>query len=414
MMQPPRHSDPLGVWSAMPASLSSTLRCGSALSTNADTRAALREVCAAAREQVGGHADLAMLFCSPQHADHADHLAAEACQLLGTDNLLGCTGESIVGAGREVEDQPAMSLWLAHWPGVATSLFHLQFERTREGGVIQGWPEELAGDWQPGTFLLLLGEPFSFPTDLLLDRLNEDRPGVPVIGGMASGGSEPGHNHLFFGRKALAEGAVAALVSGPVRLRTVVSQGCRPIGRPFVVTKAERNVIYELGGKPALIQLKEIFDSLPTREQLLVQKALHVGRVVSEYQERFEQGDFLVRNVTGLDPAAGALAVGDYIRTGQTIQFHVRDQEAADAELRQLLAAARKASPGPAGALLFTCNGRGTRMFSQPNHDAEALAQSLGPLPTAGFFAQGEIGPIGRQNFMHGFTASVAIFERAQ
>jgi small ligand-binding sensory domain FIST len=237
---------------------------------------------------------------------------------------------------------------------------------------------------------------------------------VPVIGGMASGGSEPGHNHLFFGRKALAEGAVAALVSGPVRLRTVVSQGCRPIGRPFVVTRAERNVIYELGGKPALIQLKEIFDSLPTREQLLVQKALHVGRVVSEYQERFEQGDFLVRNVTGLDPAAGALAVGDYIRTGQTIQFHVRDQEAADAELRQLLSAARKASPGPAGALLFTCNGRGTRMFGQPNHDAEALAKSLGPVPAAGFFAQGEIGPIGRQNFMHGFTASVAIFEQAQ
>lgn len=398
----------------MPASLSSTLRCASALSTNTDTRAALREVCAAAREQIGGQVDLAMLFCSPQHADHADHLAAEACQLLGTDNLLGCTGESIVGGGREVEERPAMSLWLAHWPGVATSLFHLQFERTREGGVIQGWPEELAGDWQPGTFLLLLGEPFSFPTDLLLDRLNEDRPGVPVIGGMASGGPEPGHNHLFFGPKALAEGAVAALISGPVRLRTVVSQGCRPIGRPFVVTKAERNVIYELGGKPALIQLKEIFDSLPTREQLLVQKALHVGRVVSEYQERFEQGDFLVRNVTGLDPAAGALAVGDYIRTGQTVQFHVRDQEAADAELRQLLAAARKASPGPAGALLFTCNGRGTRMFSQPNHDAEALSQSLGPVPTAGFFAQGEIGPIGRQNFMHGFTASVAIFERAQ
>ena len=258
-----------------------------------------------AREQLGGgQADLAVLFCSSHHARHADQLATEACDLLSTDKLLGCTGEAIVGASREIEHDPALSLWLAQLPGVNTSLFRLEFERTREGGVIQGWPDELAGDWAPGTFLLMLGEPFSFPADLLIDRLNEDRPGVPVIGGMASGGHEPGTNRLFFGRQTLAEGAVAALVSGNVRVRTVVSQGCRPIGRHFVVTKAERNVIYELGGKPALIQLKEIFDSLPTREQLLVQRALHVGRVVSEYQERFEQGDFLVRNVTGLDPGS--------------------------------------------------------------------------------------------------------------
>lgn len=394
----------------MPLSIQSTLRCSSALSTREDARSALREAVETAREQIGGPPDLAVLFCSAQHASQADRLAADACDLLGTENLLGCTGESIVGTGREIEQGTALSLWLAQWPGVNTSLLNLQFERTREGGVIQGWPDHLAGEWPADTFLLLMGEPFSFPADLLLDRLNEDRPGVPVIGGMASGASEPGNNRLFFGRQTLAEGAVAALVSGPVRMRTVVSQGCRPIGRPFVVTKAERNVIHELGGKPALIQLKEIFDSLPTREQLLVKQALHVGRVVSEYQERFEQGDFLVRNVVGID-AAGAIAMGDYIRPGQTVQFHVRDQEAADAELKQLLAAARQQSSGPAGALLFTCNGRGTRMFSQPHHDAEAIAQALGPIPVAGLFAQGEIGPIGRQNFMHGFTASVAIFE---
>jgi small ligand-binding sensory domain FIST len=179
-----------------------------------------------------------------------------------------------------------------------------------------------------------------------------------------------------------------------------------------VVTKAERNIIFELGGKPALVQLREVFSALPTREQQLVQEALHVGRVVSEYQDRFEQGDFLVRNVVGIDSQSGAVAIGDYIRPGQTVQFHVRDEEAASAELAQLLAAARdKSSVLPAGALLFTCNGRGTRMFSQPHHDAAAIAQVFGPLPLAGFFAQGEIGPIGRQNFVHGFTASVALFE---
>jgi small ligand-binding sensory domain FIST len=390
---------------------SSTVHCASSLSTLENTPAALRQACAAAREQLDGVPDLAMLFFSPHHGRQAERIAAEACELLETDNLLGCTGESIVGMGREIEGDSALSVWLARWPGVQASLFNLQFERTREGGVIQGWPESLAGEWPPDTFLLLLGEAFSFPADLLLDRLNEDRPGVPVIGGMASGGTQPGENRLLLGRAALAEGAAAALISGPVRLRTVVSQGCRPIGRPYVVTKAERNVISELGGKPALIQLKEIFDGLPAREQILVQKALHVGRVVSEYQERFEQGDFLVRNVVGIDPNTGAIAIGDYIRTGQTVQFHVRDQEAADAELKQLLAAAKKRSTGPAGALLFTCNGRGTRMFNQPHHDAHCLEQALGPIPVAGLFAQGEIGPIGRQNFLHGFTASVAIFE---
>jgi small ligand-binding sensory domain FIST len=216
---------------------------------------------------------------------------------------------------------------------------------------------------------------------------------------------------LLLGANTFAEGAVALHVSGPVRLQTVVSQGCRPIGRPFVVTKAERNIIYELGGKPALVQLREIFDTLPTSEQRLVQRALHVGRVVSEYQERFEQGDFLVRNVVGIDANSGAIAIGDYLRPGQTVQFHIRDEEAADAELKQLMVDAKSKGGGsPAGALLFTCNGRGTRMFSQPNHDADAIAHAFGPIPLAGFFAQGELGPIGQHNFIHGFTASIGLF----
>lgn len=397
----------------MSATTTSTIAVASALSVQEDTSAALREACRGALEQLGGTPDLAMLFFSHHHGPNSDRLAAEACKLLGTENLMGCSGEAIVGTGREVEQDSAISVWLARWPGVKSSIFGLQFERTREGGVIQGWPEDLAGDWPEGTFIILLGEPFSFPADLLLERLNEDRPGVPIIGGMASGGYEPGDNRLLLGPKCLTEGAVAALISGPVRLRTVVSQGCRPIGKPFVVTKAERNVIYELGGRPALLQLKEIFDTLPTSEQVLVQRALHLGRVVSEYQDRFEQGDFLVRNVTGIDPSKGAVALGDYIRPGQTVQFHVRDQEAADAELKQLLAKAKRESSQPAGALVFTCNGRGTRMFSQPHHDAACLAGALGPLPAAGFFAQGEVGPIGRQNFLHGFTASVGIIESA-
>jgi small ligand-binding sensory domain FIST len=396
----------------MSSATSTAFHCASALSTQPVTEEALREAISEARESLGGSPDLALLFLSPHHARAADHLAADACDLLGTNNVLGCTGEAIAGTGREVEDEPALSLWLARWPGVTLTPLHLEFERTPEGGALEGWPDELAGEWRSGSFLIVLGEPFSFPADFLLERINEDRPGVPVVGGMASGAAEPGENRLILGPHTYAEGAVAVHVSGPVRLRTVVSQGCRPIGRPFVVTKAERNVIAELGGKPALAQLREIFAALPTSEQRLAQRALHLGRVVSEYKERFEQGDFLVRNVVGIDANSGAIAIGDYIRPGQTVQFHIRDQDAADAELKQLLAAARpKSAARPAGALLFTCNGRGTRMFHQPHHDAAAISAALGPLPLAGFFAQGELGPIGNQNFIHGFTASVALFE---
>lgn len=391
---------------------SSSLRFASALSTIRDARGAAEEVCRVAGGELGETPDLAIMFASQHYAAEFEKLAGEVCQRLGTERVLGCTGEAIVGVGREIEDEPAVSLWLAKLPGVSVSLMHLSFERAGAESAIVGWPDDLPLEWPEGTAFILLGEPFSFPADLLLARLNEDRPGVPVVGGMASGGSTPGENRLWLGPRVLREGAVAAMLHGPVRLRTVVSQGCRPIGKHFVVTKAERNVIHELGGRPALIQLKELFDTLPTREQELVQRGLHLGRVVSEYQDRFEQGDFLVRNVIGIDPSDGSIAVTDYIRQGQTVQFHIRDQQTADEELRQLLAGVREnPQASPVGGLLFTCNGRGTRLFSQRNHDAACVQAALGQIPLAGFFAQGELGPVGGSNFMHGFTASLALFE---
>ena len=388
------------------------LRFAAALSTLPEPVAAVEEACSQALGHLASTPDLAVLFVSSHFAQQADRIAAAACSLLGTENVLGCTGESIVGTGREVEDEPAVSLFLAHWPKVTLRPFHLEFERTREGDVFAGWPDELAGDWPQGSFLITLADPFSFPADFLLERLNEDRPGIPTIGGMASGGNSPGECRLILGRHTYAEGAVGALIHGAVKLRTVVSQGCRPIGQPFVVTKAERNIIQQLGGKPALIQLKQIFDELPTRDQVLVQRGLHVGRAMSEYKDHFEQGDFLVQNVMGIDPQSGAIATGGYIRAGQTVQFHVRDQESADGELNQMLAAVKNtAGSSPAGGLLFTCNGRGTRLFTEPSHDATVIARQLGSIPLAGFFAQGEIGPVAGQNFIHGFTASVALFE---
>ena len=385
----------------------------SALSTLLDLPQALREVCAA-KEKLEGPPDLAFVFVSADRAEKFQQIANTLCDELGTECLLGCTGESLVGTGREIEGETAISLWLARLPGANIRPMHLAFERTPDGGIITGWPDDYASQWPSGTALFCLGEPFSFPADWMLERLNEDRPGVPVLGGMASGGATPGENRLILGRNVYTEGAVAALLHGGVRIRTVLSQGCRPIGTHFVVTKAEQNVILELGGRPALLVLKEIFDTLPTREQQLVQSGLHMGRVVSEYQDRFEAGDFRIRNVIGIDPKVGAVAVNDYFRPGQTVQFHIRDGETADDDLKQCLAAVKNdATCAPLGGLLFTCNGRGMRLFREPHHDAGTVRDYLGDIPLAGFFAQGELGPISGKNFVHGFTASLALFEKA-
>ena len=385
------------------------MQFSAALSTDADTGKAVAEVCRA-RERLGGPADLAMLFVSHHHGPDFDAFVARVRELTGARCLLGCTGESIVGTGKEIEEQPAVSLWLARLPGVSLTPMHLEFARTPEGGTFVGWPESLPDPWPQGAALFLLAEPFSFPADSLLERLDEDHPGAPVLGGMASGASSPGENRVFLNGEAFDSGAVTVLVHGDVEVRSVVSQGCRPIGRPLVVTKADRNVILELGGRPPLAHVQEIFDASSPAEQQLMQRGLHVGRVTSEYREQFTRGDFLVRNVIGADRESGAVAIGDFVRPGQTVQFHVRDAGSADEDLRVLLDAARTAATPALGALIFTCNGRGTRLFPEPHHDASVVGQVLGEIPTAGFFAQGEIGPIGGRNFLHGFTASVALF----
>lgn len=391
------------------------LRCAAAVCTEADTDAAVDEVCRRALAELQAPPHLALVFVSHHHGPDFAALAARLHAQLPGACILGCTGETIVGGGLELEEQPALSLWVAHLPGVDLVPMHLSFEQTPEGGSIVGWPDRLEGEWPADATLIALAEPFSFPADVLLARLDEDRPDVQVVGGMASGGWQPGQNRLIFGGAEISEGAVAVLLSGAIRVRAVVSQGCRPIGRPYVITKAQQNVIEELSGRPALAQLSELFGELPQADQLLIRKGLHVGSVINEYQETFQRGDFLVRNVIGSDPASGVIAVGDYVRVGQTVQFHIRDADTADEDLRELLSAARDGGhPAPRGALLFTCNGRGTRMFAVPNHDAAAVQRQTGDVPLAGFFAQGELGPIGGRNFVHGFTASVALIEPAE
>jgi small ligand-binding sensory domain FIST len=259
--------------------------------------------------------------------------------------------------------------------------------------------------------MLLVADPFSMPADVLLRNLDEDHPGLPVVGGMASGGQGPGQNLLLRDEEALRQGGVGAVLTGPIEVRTVVSQGCRPIGKPWVVTRCEQNVIHELGGRPAMAALKETFEGLDTRDRDLFQNAPHVGCVIDEQRESFGRGDFLVRNLIWADPQRGSLAVGELLRRGQTVQFHVRDAETADEDLAALLAPEEERGAG--GGILFSCNGRGRRLFSDPDHDVSSIRSALGTIPVAGFFAAGEIGPVGGRNFLHGYTASLALLRPA-
>jgi small ligand-binding sensory domain FIST len=384
-----------------------------ALSTNQATEAAVAEVCRQVQERWTGPVDLALVFFSPHHQARADRLGSILQEQTSPRCLLGCVGEAVVNNAQEIEHRPAISLWLARWSRpVELEPFFLELEETPDGYSLMGWPDGIVTADPAESAILLLGDPTSFPPDLFLEQVNENHPGLRVMGGMASGMRQEGECRLLLGGRVLDHGAVGVLLQGPLAARGIVSQGCRPIGKPMLITKGTENLILELGGKPPLAQLQEVWQNLSPRDQRLFERGLHVGRVINEYQDRFQRGDFLVRNVLGLDRDSGALAITDRVRVGQTIQFHVRDADTADEDLHELLQLhACSHHKKPAGALLFTCNGRGSRLFKQPDHDARTIRQELGDVPLAGFFAAGELGPVGGQNFIHGFTASVVLFE---
>jgi len=392
-------------------------RFASALSTAAGLDEAIAEVTRATRAVLGAsRPSLAVVFAAHEHREGFADLARRIRAGTGADRLLGCAGDTVVGGGREIEEGASLSLWLASFPEGEVETFRLEVETDEQAIHIQGFPgvDDDADPVKRRASLLLIGDPYTFPADLFLQQLNESRPAIKVIGGMASGGGAPGENALFVDDECVRDGAVGAILRG-IPMRHVVSQGCKPVGRSMVITRSHENVIDELAGRPPLEQLKKVFDDSSDEEKQLLQRAtrgggLHIGQVVDERISNPARGDFLVRNVMAADPKTGSMHIGDHARRGRTVRFHVRDARSADEDLRDLLATAKQPA-APAGALLFTCNGRGRALFEQPDHDAAAVQTLLGPLPAAGFFAAGEIGPVGGRNFLHGFTASVALFD---
>jgi small ligand-binding sensory domain FIST len=387
------------------------LKFSVAVSRNNDAAEAGSQISGAVKRGLDSEpADLAFLFFSPHYIELADVLAAAVRAELAPRVLVGCTGEGVIAGSEEIESDAAVVLWAARLPDTPLSPIRLSFTQEEEGLAVSGWPDLQADDSGPPTFVLL-AEPFSTPVDDVLSSLADRFPGSLAIGGLAGGGHDVGQSRILLNDEVYDSGLVGVAVSGPVSVRTLVSQGCRPIGERFVVTRAEKNVIHELGGSPALERLESVFKSLGNAERRMAHRALHVGIVMDEQRNRFERGDFLIRNLVGADRTSGSVAIGDLVREGQTVQFHIRDAGSASEDLNLLLTAERSKGARPTrGALLFSCCGRGRGLFGRPHHDVMTIRERMGDIPIAGFFAQGEIGPVGGCNFLHGYTASVALF----
>lgn len=396
--------------------MSEISRFGVGLSQDPDPVAAAREACAAARAGIGdGRPTLVVMFASPSLCEQAEALLAAVRGELDPEHLLGAMGEAIVGEGREVEDGPALAVWAARLPGAEVIPFRLVARPVGAGMGVLGWPDAIsadtAGDLGP---VIMLADPFSFPADGLLNELNGEPGTPPVVGGLASGGGRPGEHRLFAGADVVREGAVAVVLRG-ARMRTVVSQGCLPIGPEMVITDADGSTVHELAGVPALTKLQQVVESLEPAERALAGEGLLAGLVIDENVPDYTRGDFLVRSIHGGDRETGSLVVGERVRVGQTMRFQVRDAASADDDLREVLRRARAAvGSAPGGALLFSCNGRGTHMFPGPDHDASALSRELDGVAAAGLFCNGEIGPVGGKSFVHGFTATMVLFDVAE
>ena len=356
----------------------------------------------------GARPDLLCVFVAPGAGHDPERAVAagrRAMELGAARTAIGATASGVIGDGHGREHGPAVSAWAAVLPGVRITPYRLEVTRVGDNLHIGGLPQPASDD----RVAAMLVDPYTFPIGAFLERGNSAAPGFPLVGGLAGAAGGAGANRLFCDGDVLEGGGVGVVIGGEaeaVGARAVVSQGCRPIGPAMIVTRAERNLLLELAGQPAYTRLVEIVSALPPAEQEMATRGLHLGIAIDEYADEHGRGDFLIRGVVGADEDSGAVAVGEVVEVGQTVRFQVRDAAGAGEDLTELLDGA--AHPAR-GALLFSCNGRGTTMFPDADHDVRTVKAALGA-SVAGFFAAGEIGPVGGRNHLHGFTASVLAF----
>jgi small ligand-binding sensory domain FIST len=382
---------------------------GDGLALGDDLLTAVDRAVAAALGPLGGvRPDLACVFVSGGSAADSAAALERASAIIGARNTLGCSAHGVIADGQGAEGVPGVSVWAASLPSVEIRAFHLEVLRTSDTIAVLGMPQRRDDD----VVGVILADPWSFPVDGFIAHSHDTLRGLPLTGGVASGSDDPGETRLLVDGTVHTRGAVGVLLGGDLSVHTLVSQGCRPIGQPMTVTRAEGSTILELAGRAALQQAKDAVATLPVEEQVGAVRGLQLGVVVDEYADEHTAADFLVRGIDAADHIAGSISVGEDVVVGSTVQFLLRDAVAAHDDLAEVLSALRRSiGLAPlAGALLFSADTRGRSMFPSAHHDVVAVRDELGISGVAGFFAAGEIGPVAGRNQVHGFTATVLAF----
>ena len=390
------------------------MQWATAISHRTSIEGALQECSEDVRRRLGpGTLTLALGFFTPHFAAYYPRVPGLVARYLEPETFVGCSGGGVIGGGEEVEREPAVTLVAARLPDVVSAPIRVGGDLPDLDGPPDAWRRLAGASPEDEPQFVLLAGPFSVRVEALLAGLDYAFPTAPKIGGLASGGTSPGLNALFLNDEVFTGGVVGVALSGDVAVDTVVAQGCRPIGETMQVTRCNGNLLYELDDEPAFQVLQELFADLDERDQRLASTALFVGVLMDEFSEKPRVGDFLIRNLIGIDPQRGAVAVGENLQEGMRLRFHVRDAETSAEDLRAMLTGYKEIIPEHAevsGALLFSCLGRGEGLYKEPNFDTGVFREQVGDLPVGGFFCNGEIGPVGGSTFLHGYTSSFGLF----
>ena len=386
----------------------------SAVSVQATVEGCVEEAVESVRKQLDGlEAHLIVVFVSPHFKEKYPLIPLIIRERIASGVLIGCSGGGIIGGGREVEQTPALSITVAHMPGVTIESFFADTLNPPGGETGPSvWKEWLGVKEGGSPNFILLADPFSFRGEEVLGGLDYAWPNSRKVGGLASGAHSQGGNALYLNDKTHSHGMIGVALSGNIQLDTVVAQGCRPIGETMNITKCRETLLEELDGKPPLRILEEMLDSLSDYDRKLLQTALFVGIEMDPMKDDPGQGDFLIRNLMGVDQKSGALSVGTLLRQGQLVQFHLRDKVMSTEDLNHLLSkhSEQTRAHSASGALMFSCMGRGEGLYGEADHDSRIFKNKMGDVPIGGFFCNGEIGPVGKATFLHGYTSSFGIF----
>ena len=389
----------------------------SALSKQTDIDAAVQEAAEEIIRQLGkDQADLTVVFVAPQYKDFYDKIPDLVNRYLNPGLLFGCSGGGIIGNGEEVEQQAAFSITCASLPGVKIQPIYSETKELPDQDTAPSvWREWLDVKIEDQPHFIFLADPFSFRGDEFLAGVDFAYPNSKKVGGLASGAQGPDGNALYLGDKIYSNGLIGIALSGDIEVDTIVAQGCRPIGQPIKITACQDTLLKELDGKPTLEVLQDLNETLSDADKKLLQTSLFLGIEMDAMKDDPKQGDFLIRNLMGVDRESQSLAIGALLRTGQLVQFHLRDKKMSSEDLDVMLT--RYLSQGHAesasGALLFSCLGRGKYLYGEANHDTNMFQDKLGKIPLGGFFCNGEIGPVGNATFLHGYTSSFGIFRKS-